>query len=101
MADYKLPPWIPEEVSEALRAAQDANWNGHVAIHFHDGQPAEIHATRRIRVKRKGAEPSAPKCPECQREMESRDYGNLWLCSCGTKRTRAQMAQRGVAVGKS
>jgi len=98
VSDYRLPSWIPEDVSEALRCAATAGWHGKVEIHFNDGQAAEIHATRRVRVKRKVGGLAAPKCPECQREMESRDYGNLWLCSCGAKRTRAQMAQRGVAV---
>ena len=33
-----------------------------------------------------------PVCPSCGMVMEQHDYGNMWLCRCGTKRTKAQLA---------
>jgi hypothetical protein len=97
MSDYKLPPWIPEDVSEALREAAAPGWQGRVEIHFNDGQAHEVSATRRRKVKRKGP-PSGPMCPECESHMEPHDYGNMYLCPAGHKRTKAQMALRGVSV---
>lgn len=38
-----------------------------------------------------GVVPLDRHCPACGKQMEARDYGNLYLCQCGTKRTRAQM----------
>lgn len=98
MSDYRLPPWIPQDVADALKEASAPGWQGRVEIHYNDGQPHEISATRRRKVKRPAAAPSAPKCPECDRPMEARDYGNTYVCACGAKRTKAQMALRGVAV---
>ena len=93
-----LPPWIPEDVAEALRCAATPGWHGKVEIHYNDGQPHEISATRRRKVKRPAATPPAPRCPECERQMESRDYSNLFVCACGVKRTRAQLTQQGVVT---
>ena len=98
MSDYRLPAWIPEEVSDALKAAADSHWNGKVEIHFNDGHPVEIHATRKVKVKRP-APTAAAKCPECHRPMESKDYGALWVCQCGVKRTRSQMEKLTPYVG--
>jgi len=93
-----LPAWIPEEVSDALKSAADAHWNGKLEIHFNDGQALEVHATRKVKIRRKGAVAAAARCPECNKPMESRDYGNLWVCACGVKRTRSQLVHQGVAV---
>jgi hypothetical protein len=90
MSDHKLPPWIPQDVSDALREASAPGWQGRVEIHYNDGQPHEISATKRRKVKRPGPA-SAPRCPDCERPMEARDYGNMYVCACGTKRTRAQL----------
>lgn len=95
----KLPAWIPQDVADALKEASAPGWQGRVEIHYNDGQAHEVSATRRRKVKRPGAAASsAPRCPECGRPMEPRDYANLWVCSCGAKRTRAQLTQAGVAV---
>ncbi len=94
-----LPPWIPEEVSEALRSAADTHWLGKLEIHFNDGQAVEIHATRKVKIRRKGGPSTATQaCPECRKPMEARDYGNLFVCACGVKRTRTQLAQQGVRL---
>ena len=88
----KLPAWIPDEVAEALKAAADAQWNGKLEIHFNNGQAMEIHATRKVKVHRKPAGALAVQCPECKAPMEGKDYGNLWVCKCGAKRTRHQIS---------
>ena len=96
----KLPAWIPEDISEALKVAAAPGWQGRVEIHYNDGQAHEVSVTRRVKVKRKGVSlPAAVRCPQCERQMESRDYGNLFVCdACGVKRTRAQIQRGGVAV---
>lgn len=95
MSDYKLPPWIPQDVSDALREAAVPGWQGKVEIHYNDGHALETHATRRRKVRRPAAAPVTPMCPECGKQMESRDYGNLAICGgCGAKRTRFQMDQK-------
>ncbi len=93
-----LPPWIPEEVSEAMKAAAESHWAGKIEVHFNDGHAVEIHATRKVKVRRNGAVSPETRCPECTKPMESRDYGNLWTCSCGVKRTRTQLVRQGVPL---
>lgn len=97
MSNYKLPPWIPQDVADALQDASAPGWQGRVEIHYNDGQPHEVSATRRRKVKRPASAPAAPTCPTvgCGKPMEARDYGNLWVCQCGAKRTRSQMIQAG------
>ena len=95
----KLPAWIPEDISEALKAAAAPGWQGRVEIHYNDGQAHEVSVTRRVKVKRKGVSlPALVHCPTCGHRMEGRDYGNTWVCACGVKRTRAQIQRGGVAV---
>ena len=98
-----LPPWIPEEVAEALRSAADAHWNGKLEIHFNDGHAVEVHATRKVKIRRPSVgAPAAIRCPTagCGKVMELRDYGALAVCSCGTKRTRAQLLLQPTPTGR-
>ena len=90
---------IPEERLEILQAARDGKWGGRIELHLNDqGEIQNIVPSRVIRVKKKSPVGLACPNPGCGKQMESRDYGNLYVCTCGTKRTRSQLRVQGIAV---
>lgn len=91
---------IPPELVEILESARAGKWHGRIELHLHDGEVQTITPVRNIRVRR-SPPVVGPKvhCPADGKPMESRDYGNLWVCACGAKRTKAQLAQAGLLVG--
>lgn len=79
-----------------MRQATETKTSGRLEINYHEGHAMEATLARRVKIKRTPTQPLAQKCPECERTMEGRDYGNLWVCACGAKRTKAQL-QKGYA----
>lgn len=89
---------IPEELIDILQAARDGKWHGRVELHIQEGEVQSITPVRTIRVRKKqGVGPVCP-APGCGKKMEARDYGNVFVCPCGTKRTRSQFRAQGIAV---
>jgi hypothetical protein len=87
MADVAdFPPWVAAEVSRWLRECR----SGTLTLVFRHGQIR--HLKRDDLVFAPAPErASGHACPACGEAMAARDYGNLWECRCGVKRTRAQI----------
>jgi len=98
MTDYRLPPWIPEDVSDAMKAAAESRMNGRVEVQYNDGEPLAVNAFQSRKIRKRSA--IGPVCPNpgCGKKMEARDYGNLYLCACGAKRTKSQLHIQGAVV---
>ena len=96
MADARqpLPPWIPAEVSEALREAAEGKHTGHVEVHYKNGVVGHV-AERRSRLIASNCPTgqNSALCPGCGAVMEPYDYGNGYRCGCGVKRTRSQLTK--------
>jgi len=101
MSDYRLPPWIPEDVSDAMKAAAENRMNGRVEVQYNEGEPMAVNAFQSKKIRKRSA--AGPVCPApgCGARMSSYDYQNSWLCTrpgCNTKRTRTQLRSQGIAV---
>ena len=100
MADARqpLPPWIPVEVSEALREAAEGKHTGHLEIHYKGGVVGHVAERRsRLVVSTHQSISKGVPCPKCARLMIEYDYGNGFRCdACGTKRTRSQLRSEGL-----
>lgn len=86
-----IPAWVLKLLEQA---AADA-WTGTIAISYRGGAP---HHAKREEIVHAPAEPrdasrDAYRCPVDGQPMQSADYGNLWICRCGVKRTLAQISK--------
>jgi len=85
---------IPEELIELLESARTGKWHGRIELHLQEGEVQSITQVRTIRIRKKTTIAGVI-CPNpgCGKRMEPQDYSNLFVCVCGTKRTRNQLAR--------
>ena len=67
---------------------------GHLILNFKDGHLKDFEHHHREFLPQEPEAPSGRPCPVCGEPMEEADYGNLFRCKCGTKRTRSQLKGR-------
>ena len=85
-----VPPQIEREI---------ANWQterrtGSLRLNFRAGRILHLHREEMLEVVADDVEAGpagVPRCPSCGKPMTEFDYGNAWSCSCGAKRTKAQI----------
>ena len=80
-----IPQWVLEEIQAWLETGQsgDMHLTARAGVVKHIRREELIQAPQEVE--------GSNKCPACGNSMASHDYGNLLVCGCGVKRTRAQM----------
>lgn len=90
-----LPDWIPEWVSDLMRDWCESGKHGSIRLNYKAGVVSNANEERSVLPPATRAKGGIA-CPECQKPMREQDYGNLYLCACGTKRTRSQILRAGL-----
>lgn len=86
-----IASWVLAEISAFLEQGHAA---GEIVLATRGPKVVRVES-KRVRFAPGAAEADGHDlavCPSCGAVMAERDYGQTYVCACGTKRTRAQVS---------